>query len=320
MTSKSSVASIQQPLHSGFTASSTADDVIAGIDLHAKNVIVTGGDSGIGLDMVRVLAKAGAHVFVPSRDPTYSISALKDLEGDIEIEFIDLADPKSIDIFVQNFLAKKIPLHILFNNAGLLSRTLVLDSRGIERHFAVNHLGHFQLTLGLLPALRAAKGARVVSTSAAAHRATPVRFDDIHFKTTPYDFWLGYAQSKTANILFAFELDKREKQNGVRAFSTHPGIIATNISSDKDFLKSLGILDANGTPVINPKDGFKSTAQGASTQVFAGVSPLLDEIGGVYLEDNDVAAFGSGVCEYAIDDKQSKRLWKLSEELITSSN
>lgn len=325
----SSVASLQHYLPSPFGASSTADEVAEGVDLTGKNIIVTGGYSGIGLETVRVLAAAGARVFVPARDLKRAAEAIKGLKGKIELDTLDLADPKSIDTFVQSFLAKKLPLHILFNNAGMVQMNLERDARGIEKIFAVNHLGPFQLTVGLLPALRAAKGARVINTGSAAHRRSDINFDDVFFNSRAFDVWLAYGQSKTANSLFALELDKRESKNGIRAFSLHPGVIKTNILGDNEtLLKTIGVVDANGNTVINPEAGYKTPAQGAATQVFAGLSPLLNGYGGLYLEDTDVASISkpnpdpqarvTGVRLHAIDDANAKRLWELSEQLLAS--
>lgn len=329
-TYSSSAASLQHPLPSGFTAYSTADDVIKGIDLTGKNIIVTGAYSGIGLETARVLAAAGARIFAPARDLQRAQAALKPLSGHIEIDYLDLADPKSIDTYVQGFLAKNLPLHVLVNNAGIGHGQHELDARGFEKQFAINHLGTFQLTNGLLPALRAAHGARVVTVSSLFHQVAHVNWDDIHFKQTPYSFVGVYGQSKTLNALFSFELDKREKQNGVRSFAVHPGLIVTNIAgSDLSFWKGWGMVDEQGNKVINPDIGFKTPEQGAATQVFASVSPLLANLGGLYLENNDVAAlthpdpsdptkFGPGVHLHAIDDDEAKKLWELSERLLAS--
>ncbi|MDR1462127.1 MAG: SDR family NAD(P)-dependent oxidoreductase, partial [Azoarcus sp.] len=217
----------QQPIGSGFNAASTTHDVIAGIDLRGKTAIVTGGYSGLGLETTRILAAAGAEVVVPARDRRKAEEALKGIYG-VRIEAMDLIDPASIDSFAGRFLASGRPLHILVNNAGVMALpTLTLDSRGFECHFAINHLGHFQLSTRLLPALRAASGARVVSVSARAHQVSDVVFDDPFFQHRKYEPMHGYGQSKTANILFALGLDAREARHGVRAFSLHPGSIVS---------------------------------------------------------------------------------------------
>lgn len=216
------MADKQTPIGSGFDAGTTAQQALAGSDLQGKTVIVTGGYSGIGLETVRVLVDAGAQVIVPARDPE---KAERNLSGIIGVEHasLDLLDPISIDRFAENFLASDRALNLLINSAGIMATPLQRDTRGFEAQFATNHLGHFQLTARLWPALREANGARVVSVSSLGHRLSPVHFDDPQFEHRPYDKWLAYGQSKTANALFAVALDRRGKAEGVRAFSVHPG-------------------------------------------------------------------------------------------------
>src|SRR5205823_6415468 len=194
----------QHPIGSGFTAASTADEVLKGIDLSGTNVIVTGGHVGLGLETTRALAKAGASVTVGARNPDRAVPKLAGIER-VEIGQLDLLDPTSIDAFAARYLDSGRPLHILINNAGIMGGPLVRDARGHESQFATNHLGHFQLTLRLLPALRAARGARVVNVTSGGHRLSDIRWDDPHF-TTGYEPMLAYGQSKTANVLFAVEL------------------------------------------------------------------------------------------------------------------
>src|SRR5918999_3009994 len=175
----------QHPIGTGFTAASTADDVLEGIDLSGKNVVVTGGHVGLGLEVTRALANAGASVTVGSRSPDRAAPAVAGIER-VEVSQLDLLDPTSIDAFATRYLDSGRPLHILINGAGVMGGPLVRDARGYERQFATNHLGHFQLTLGLLPALRAAHGARVVNVSSGGHRVSDIRWDDPQF-TTGYD-------------------------------------------------------------------------------------------------------------------------------------
>ncbi|MDT0317040.1 SDR family NAD(P)-dependent oxidoreductase [Streptomyces millisiae] len=328
----------QQPLGSGFTAASTADEVLRGIDLTGRNVIVTGGHVGLGLETTRALSGAGASVTVGSRDPERAAPALAGIER-VAIDRLDLLDPASIDAFADRYLDSGRPLHILINNAGIMSGPLVRDARGYESQFATNHLGHFQLTLALLPALRAAHGARVVNVTSGGHRLSDIRWDDPHF-TTGYDGMLAYGQSKTANVLFAVELDRRWAEDGIRGYAVHPGVVVTtNLgparSEDgpavsEEALRAMGLLDDAGRPVIDPAREMKTPRQGASTSVFAATSPLLADIGGVYLKDNDVSpldtprpfAFGtdedvpSDVVPHAIDPESARRLWELSERLL----
>ncbi len=267
----------QHPIGSGFTAAATADDVLVGIDLTGKTVIVTGGCAGIGLEVSRALSKAGALVTATSRNPH---AALADAEG-IQVERLDLADPASIEAFVGRWLATKRPLHILVNNAGA-SGGPERDARGYETQFATNHLGHVQLTLGLLPALRAAHGARVVNVSSGAQRFGEIRWDDPNF-TTGYNSRTAYAQSKRANVLFAVELDRRFAGESIRAYAIHPGVVVgtkLNSSAGNDALRAMGLIDADGNPVIDPEVGKKTPQQGSSTIVFAATSPLLAEARG----------------------------------------
>jgi NAD(P)-dependent dehydrogenase (short-subunit alcohol dehydrogenase family) len=322
---------MQTPLGSGFTAASTTYDVLEGVDLHGKNAIVTGGYSGLGKETVRAFRAAGAEVVVPARDVARATEELADLDG-VVVEEMDLLDPKSIDAFADRFLEN--PLHILVNSAGIMANPLTRDARGYESQFATNHLGHFQLTTRLLPALRRAGGARVVAVSSRGHRYGAVDFDDPNFERHEYAPYPAYGQSKTANVLFAVELDERERDNGIRAFAVHPGSIITHLAryANRETLREGGFLDENYEPIIDPARGLKTVEQGAATQVWCAVSPQLDGYGGVYCEDIDIAAVhpsdvpdtevlavtpgAFGVLPYAIDPENARRLWKLSEELL----
>jgi NAD(P)-dependent dehydrogenase (short-subunit alcohol dehydrogenase family) len=323
----------QTPIGSGFGKASTADQVIAGIDLAGKTAIVTGGYSGLGLETVRVFLAAGARVIVPARDVGRARTALAALPA-AEIWPMDLLDPASIDAFAERFLAEGRPLQILVNSAGIMALPeLTLDPRGHELQFATNHLGHFQLTLRLWPALKAALGARVVSVSSLGHRFSPVVFEDIDFRDRAYSPFAAYGQSKTANALFAVALDKRGVKDGIRAFAVHPGgIVETNLGKyvDPAMLRDLGAIDAEGKAIINPERGFKTPAMGAATQVWCAIHPALAGKGGVYCEDCDISvplappqgeyALGDtlgqgGVFPHAVDPVAAEKLWALSEEL-----
>src|ERR687896_742993 len=328
----------QHPIGTGFTAASTVDDVLAGIDLSGKNVVVTGGHVGLGLETTRALVKAGASVTVGSRNPDRAAPALAGIES-VEVSQLDLLDPTSIDAFATRYLDAGRPLHILINNAGIMGGPLVRDARGYESHFATNHLGHFQLTLGLLPALRAAHGARVVNVTSGATRISDIRWDDPHF-ATGYDGHLAYGQSKTANVLFAVELDRRWAADGIRGYAVHPGIVVgTNLGSSMpaDQLRAMnlaiGLVDESGRPIIDPEREKKTPQQGASTIVFAATSPLLAGIGGVYLRNNDISPLddapdpnaqgaelirSTNVVPHSIDPRSARRLWQLSEQLLTA--
>ena len=322
---------LQHPLSSGFSAASTATEVIKGIDLKGKNAIVTGGNTGIGLETTRVLAAAGATVIVPARDIE---KAKKNLKGipNVEIETMDLSRPETINAFAEKFLASGRPLHILINNAGIMWVPLQRDSRGFESQLSTNYLGQFQLVAKIWPALKDANGARVVNVSSMGHHMAPFNFDDPNFEQREYHTLRGYGQSKTASNLFALELDTRAKMHQVRAYSLHPGSIAgTELSRDADMelFKQMGFFDENGNMRSEILASLKNIPQGAATSVWVATSPLLNNIGGVYCEDADIAELlsdepsiqtraklhQSGVTDYSLDESSAKRLWKLTEEM-----
>ena len=314
----------QAPLGSGFGAASTAEDVIRGHDLTGKMAIVTGGYSGIGLEAVRVFAEAGASVVVPARDIDRAARALDGMAG-VTLAALDLMDPASIDAFAERFVATGQPLHILVNNAAVMANPLTRDSRGYESQFSTNHLGHFQLTARLWPALEKAEGARVIAVSSRGHVRGQMDFEDPNFERRPYDPWVAYGQSKTANALFAVALDAFGKSYGVRAFSLHPGgIVATGLSRHMSVeqIRNTGYVDDSGRPVLDPSRNMKTVEQGAATTVWCAVSRQLDGMGGVYCENCDispaVAADSTemlGVRPSARDPELAEKLWQLSEEL-----
>lgn len=314
---------LQQPIGSGFHAKSTAADVIKGIDLKGKIAIVTGGNTGIGLETTKTLAQAGAIVIVPARDVE---KAIHNLEGiaNVEIEPMDLMDPAAIDAFARKFLASGRPLHLLINNAGIMWVPLRRDGRGIESQLAVNYLAQFQLTARLFPALKKASAARVVNVSSHGHQFASFNFDDPNFVHREYETLQGYGQSKTAVNLFTLELDNRASATGVRAYSVHPGSIGgTELAREAplDLFIKMGFMDAGGNMLPEVAASLKTIPQGASTTIWCATSPLLNHIGGVYCEDADIATLapdtemGNGVKRYALNETDAKRLWSLSEEL-----
>jgi NAD(P)-dependent dehydrogenase (short-subunit alcohol dehydrogenase family) len=324
---------LQNPIGSGFNAASTATDVIKGIDLTGKTAIVTGGYAGLGLETTKTLSDAGATIIVPARDIE---KAMKNLAGinNVEVEVMDLMNPGSINAFAEKFLASKRPLHLLINNAGIMWVPLQRDAKGYESQLSTNHLGHFQLTAKLWPALKNARGARVVNLSSWGHHFSPFVFEDPNFEHREYETLLGYGQSKTANILFTLELDNRAKHFGVRSFSVHPGAI---VDSDlgrhlsKEDLIKLGVYDTDGKVIYDASKGLKTLQQGASTQVWCATSQKLDNLGGVYCENTEVAIIDlgdddpfkrmhgvtriEGVMGYALDAEAAQKLWTLSEKL-----
>lgn len=314
---------LQQPSGSGFGKMTTAGEVIRGIDLNGKTAVVTGGNTGIGLETAKTLAAAGATVIVPARDIE---KAKKNLGGmaRIELESMDLADPLSIDAFARRFLDSGRPLHLLINNAGIMWVPLRRDPRGIESQLAINYLAQFQLTARLWPALKEAASARVVNVSSHGHQFAPFNFEDPNFLHREYETLLGYGQSKTAVNLFSVELDNRAREYGVRAYSLHPGSInGTELAREAslELFQQLGFLDATGNLLPQVAASLKTIPQGAATTVWCATSPLLNDTGGVYCEDADIAALASdpsdprGVKAYSLIEAAAKQLWALSETL-----
>lgn len=313
----------QQPIGSGFNAKSTANDVIQNIDLTGKIAIVTGGNTGIGLETTRVLAAAGATVIIPARDIE---KAKKNLEGipNVEITAMDLMSPTSIDAFAENFIASGRPLHLLINNAGIMWVPLRRDERGIESQLATNYLALFQLTARLWFSLKKANGARVVNVSSHGHHFAPFNFDDPNFLHREYETLQGYGQSKTAVNLFSMELDMRGQSSHIRSYAVHPGSIGgTELGREAplELFQKMGFVDVNGNMLPEVAASLKTIPQGAATTVWCATSPLLEHIGGVYCEDGDIAVRSSdmtdqkGVNPYSLDETNAKKLWKLTEEM-----
>lgn len=314
---------LQQTIGSGFNAASTTTDVIRGINLTGKIAIVTGGSTGIGLETVKTLSKAGATVIVPARNVEKAKENLKGVTN-VEIEELDLINPGSVDAFAEKFMASGRLLHLLINNAGIMFVPLRRDAKGNESQLATNYLSVFRLTAGLWGALKMADGARVVNVSSLGHHFAPFNFDDPNFEQRDYETLQAYGQSKTAVNLFSVELDNRAKPFGVNVYSIHPGSIwGTELTREApiEILQQFGFLDDKGNPVQEVIESLKTIPQGAATTIWAATSPLINQIGGVYLEDVDVAelainpSISNGVKPYSLDEAGAKRLWKLTEEL-----
>lgn len=301
----------QASIDSGYGAKTTAREVMGARRMDGMVAIVTGGHAGVGLETTRVMAEAGATVIVPARSAEKARAALAGLER-VELEALDLGDPVSIDAFAARVVASGRKVHVLINNAGIMAAPLTRDPRGFESHLATNHLGHFQLTARLRPAL--ADGARIVALSSRGHVRGAMEFEDPHFVRRPYDKWIAYGQSKTANALFAIAANAR----GVQAFSVHPGaILSTDLvrfmSEDE---QRVAVDAASKVP-----GGFKTVEQGAATSVWCATSPQLSGMGGLYCEDVDVAEavpadhpLPRGVRPWAMDHEAAERLWTMSEE------
>ncbi|GAB2951635.1 SDR family NAD(P)-dependent oxidoreductase [Nonomuraea fastidiosa] len=311
------MAITQHKIGSGFGAHSTADDVLAGIDLSGKTVLITGGYSGLGLEATRALVRAGAHVVVPARRPAVAEEALRGIPR-TEVRRLDLADLAGVAAFSDRFLQTGRLIDIVIANAGVMAYPDKHIGPGWEAHFAINHLGHYALVNHLRPAL-SPTGARVVSVASAGHFLSDIRWDDPHFRDG-YDHWLAYGQSKTANALFAVHLDALGASDGVRAFAVHPGSILTPLQRriPRDEQIALGWIDRDGRQA----DGFKTPAQGAATAVWAATAPRLGAYGGAYCQDCDIAEMATtddmligGVKPWAIDPASASRLWTLSAEL-----
>jgi NAD(P)-dependent dehydrogenase (short-subunit alcohol dehydrogenase family) len=309
----------QKPINSGYGMRTEARDALGGRDLTGKVAIVTGGYSGLGLETTKALAAAGAIVIVPARTPDKAQKALVDIPN-VEQAALDLADPQSIDAFAGGFLSRTKKLDILINNAAIMASPLTRDARGYEAQFATNHLGHFQLTARLWPALKAANGARVVSLSSIGHRISPPDLEDPNFERTDYNKWLAYGRAKSANALFAIGLDQRGAPHNVRAFAVHPGGIMTDLQRfmPEEEKRAMGWIDADGN--VDPR--FKTPSQGAATSIWCAANAQLDGQGGVYCEDCDIAVQVapddkgfSGVRPWAIDPVLADKLWALSERM-----
>ena len=321
-------------IHTRFDAGSTTWDVVEGLDLSGRRAIVTGASSGIGIETARALAATGAEVLLAVRDTAAGERTAADIRGTtgnraVRVGRLDLAKLDSVRAFVA---AWDGPLHLLINNAGVMALpSRELTDSGWELQFATNHIGHFALTNGLHDALAAGAHrdveARIVSLSSRGHLRSRVVFDDLHFGTRPYDPWLAYGQSKTANVLLAVEAHRRWSPEGITANAVHPGaIFETNLSRHM----SPDVLELVWSQVRDRQTragafGLKTREQGAATSVLVATSHQLHGIGGRYFEDCNEAQplpadfspeTASGVAPYALDPDDAARLWELSERLI----
>lgn len=310
-----------------FGPETTTDEVLEGIDLSGKHVLVTGASAGLGVETTRALAAHGASVTMAVRDITKGATAMAQVraavpDAQLDLRELDLASLASIRTFASSFLEDHPVLDVLIGNAGVMACPQSTTADGFEMQFGTNHLGHFLLIQLLTPALVAAgqaSGARVVLLSSAGHRLGDVDLDDPGWERTPYDPWAAYGRSKTANVLCAVGLDRRLADHGVRAFAVHPGMIHTELARHvtDETLRAFQALLPPGDATVP-----KSVPQGAATTVYAATSPDLDGLGGRYLEDchlaelTDDPAQRFGVRAYALDPVRADALWELSERLV----
>ncbi|MGV9249044.1 SDR family NAD(P)-dependent oxidoreductase [Streptomyces sp. NPDC003710] len=316
--------SVPQTPHT-FGASTTAAEVIDGVDLHGRRAVVTGASSGIGVETARALAAAGADVTLAVRDTAAGARVAARMEaelppqaGRLTVGRLDLADRSTVAAFVADWTG---PLHILVANAGVMALPeLTRTPDGRETQFAVNHLGHFALAVGLHLALAAADGARIVSVSSLGHLFSPVVFDDLDYRFRPYDPWTSYGQSKTANVLFAVGAAERWADDGITANALMPGNVGdTSLARHMDPQQLAGLIETTGL-ALPPR---KNVEQGAATSVLLAASPTVEGITGHYFEDcakaepvTRRAGAVAGVAPYALDPQNAARLWAVSEDLV----
>lgn len=309
-----------------FNATSTTSEVIQGISLAGKSAVITGASSGLGVETARTLAHAGAKVLLLARDQNKLDKVAQQLREEcagssIATVTLDLADLDSVRRAAPEILAQMPKIHLLINNAGVMACPLARTAQGFEMQFGTNHMGHFLLSCLLAPSLIEAAGdgqsARVVCLSSAGHRQSDVDLEDPNYHRRDYDKWAAYGQSKTANALFALGLDNKLGARGVRAFAVHPGVIMTELS--RHMVEDDYALLSSSLPE-GESFTFKSVEQGAATSIWAATAPYLEQMGGLYLEDCQIADPATpggvgGVESYAVDHVAAAGLWDLSQEL-----
>jgi NAD(P)-dependent dehydrogenase (short-subunit alcohol dehydrogenase family) len=303
-------------------ANSTTDDVLRGVDLSGKRVLVTGASGGLGRETARALAAAGATIVLAARNVEKTNAAVQSIREDLpaaalESRPLDLASLASVRRFAASFLSAHDRLDLLINNAGVMATPFGQTTDGFELQIATNHLGHFMLTGLLAPVLLAAAPSRIVNLSSGGHLISDIHWGDPNFAHHPYEKWTAYGQSKTANILFTVELERRFGARGVHAFAVHPGMIMTDLgrhltNDDHALLKTM----AESAPKGGGLPPFKSIPQGAATTVWAATAPELAGCGGTYLAD---CAISSEHATWATDADAAQRLWTLSERLVGQS-
>jgi len=320
-----------------FGATSTTDDVLSGVNLHGKRILVTGVSAGLGVETARSLAVRGAQVVGAARDLTKAkaatMQARKDAAasgGSLELIALDLANLKSVRACAEGLLARGEPFDVVIANAGVMATPFGHTADGFETQFGTNHLGHFVLVNRIASLIRA--GGRLINLSSSGHRYSNVDLQDPNFERTPYEPFVAYGRSKPANILFAVAFDGRHRKRGVRAAAVHPGGIHTELGRHIDPTRIQGIIDQMNQQLAaegKPPFQWKTVPQGAATSVWAGVVAPADEMGGRYCENCHVghvvpehvtiSAISEGVRGYALDRNTAEALWKKSEELVGES-
>ncbi|GLK79436.1 SDR family NAD(P)-dependent oxidoreductase [Methylopila turkensis] len=304
-----------------FGARSTTDEVLEGVDLRGKRVLVTGVSAGLGVETARALAARGAHVIGAARDLAKARRATAGVRG-VELIELDLASLASARAAAEALLDDGQILDLVIANAGVMACPKRVTADGFETQFGTNHLGHFVFVNSVAPLMR--QGARFVSLASSGHRVADVDLDDPGFERTEYREFVAYGRSKTANILFAVEFDRRFRDRGIRAAAVHPGVIQTELSRHttqeaiEELIRTYDAPRPDGAVAFE----FKTIPQGAATSVWAGVAAKADEIGGRYCEDcrvaevNDGPGLRQGVRSYALDPERAKALWAKSEEMV----
>ena len=320
-----------------FGATSTTEDVLSGVNLRGKCILVTGVSAGLGVEMARSLAAHGAQVVGAARDLTKAKTATEQVSkdaaahgGSFELVELDLCSLKSVRACADKLLAKGEAFDVVIANAGVMATPFSQTLDGFEMQFGTNHLGHFVLVNRIAPLIR--KGGRLINLSSAGHRFSNVDLEDPNFERTPYDPFVAYGRSKTANILFAVAFDQRHRKRGVRAAAVHPGVIQTELARYVDTVRIQSMLEQmNQQLAAEGKAPFqwKTIPQGAATSVWAGIVASADEIGGQYCENCHVgnlvpehvtiSGVSEGVRAYALDAKTAEALWKKSEQLVGES-
>lgn len=298
----------------------TTADVIDGVDLSGTTAVVTGSTTGLGLETARTLASAGAHVVVCGRTDEKCQAAIDTIresvpDASLEAQTFDLSDLATVRAAADAIAARHDRIGLLINNAGVMFTPAGTTADGFETQFGTNHLGHFVFTNRLLPAIKAAAPSRIVNLSSAGHFTSDVVWDDPNFESTEYDKFVAYGQSKTSNILFSVELDRRHGADGVRTNAVHPGMIMTELARHME-ADDFGELQKRAAERPGPGlPEFKTVEQGAATSVWVAVSPEMEGVGGRYCEDASV----STPADYAVDADAAARLWAMSEEFVGES-